>query len=181
MPDLVLVATPGASDANTYCDRATAETIAAQVYPSPDAWADTSPDDQNRMLATVTRLIDALEVWMWGERASTTQALAYPRIGAPLASTYGTEDHLTLPDRVVRATARGAFALATLAKQDPTTNPLAPSQHAGLTSFAIGSEFSATLEAGAGAISTWDRLFADVVEGELGTLLRAKQRKALRG
>jgi hypothetical protein len=68
----------GASDANSYCDEATASAY-FDARLNIAAWIDASPDDRARALVMAARRLDQ-ENWQ-GERVTTTQKLAWPRSG----------------------------------------------------------------------------------------------------
>lgn len=73
---VTVTATAGASDANSYLTVAAASDL-ANAYLGTLAWTDASTDNRGRALIMATRYLDQLE-WI-GSRASTTQALAWPR------------------------------------------------------------------------------------------------------
>src|SRR5438046_7448880 len=77
---IVVVATPGAADANSYCSLAEANTY-HDSHPYASAWTGAASDDaRNRALVTATRLLDEHIEWD-GYAASATQALGWPRSG----------------------------------------------------------------------------------------------------
>ena len=74
-----ITATAGASDANSYLSVAAANDIADEML-GVLRWAAATTDDKGRALIMATRYLDELE-WI-GSRATTTQALAWPRLDA---------------------------------------------------------------------------------------------------
>jgi len=76
---LTLVATPGATNANSYCTRAEADAyFEASVYSA--AWTAASSAQKDAALVNATRLIDELYTWKeWP--TGPTQALQWPRTG----------------------------------------------------------------------------------------------------
>ena len=105
---LVLDATVGGEDSNTYSLLATADTyFESRLY--TDTWDDADDADQDKALAQATRLLDQWYTWA-GEAASAEQALRWPRIDA-----YDLDGNLIasdeLPANLVYATAELAMAL----------------------------------------------------------------------
>ena len=76
---VTVIATAGSSSANSYLTVAAADGLADDRLGTL-AWATATTDNKGRALITATRYLDQLE-WL-GSRASTTQALAWPRSGA---------------------------------------------------------------------------------------------------
>lgn len=76
---VTVIATAGASNANSYITVATGDDL-ANVYLGTLAWSSASSDSKGRALIMATRYLDQLE-WV-GIRATTTQALDWPRSGA---------------------------------------------------------------------------------------------------
>jgi hypothetical protein len=76
---VTIVSTIGGATSNSYLTVAEATTISDTLLGTL-AWTSATTDQQNRALVMATRLIDQLS-WV-GERASTTQALAWPRTDA---------------------------------------------------------------------------------------------------
>ena len=74
-----LIATPGATDANTY-----ATLVEANAYMDArlhvEAWTAASPDNRNKGLLWATAQLDDLVTW-YGYKVSTSQALRWPRSG----------------------------------------------------------------------------------------------------
>jgi hypothetical protein len=75
---VILVATPGAANANAYCTLAEAETY-HESRPAASAWAGTT-DVKNRAIVRATELLDEHVDW-FGYAAATTQRLCWPRGG----------------------------------------------------------------------------------------------------
>lgn len=76
---VTVTATAGSSSANSYLSVAEGD-ILANAYLGTLAWASASTDNKGRSLIMATRYLDEL-AWI-GERASTTQALLWPRTAA---------------------------------------------------------------------------------------------------
>jgi hypothetical protein len=109
-----IVATVGDATANSYITVAEGDTYAADVLPSP-AWSAATSDNKIRALLAATARLDELE-WV-GERAATTQRLAWPRSGAECGEKVYTST--VIPPEVQR----GTFELANLLLGDITTDP----------------------------------------------------------
>ena len=73
---VTIIATAGAANANSYLTVAQADAL-ADLYLGTLAWTTATTDNKGRALIMATRYLDELE-WI-GTRASTTQALAWPR------------------------------------------------------------------------------------------------------
>lgn len=73
---VTVTATPGSASANSYISVATGDDL-ANVYLGTLAWSSASTDNKGRALIMATRYLDQLE-WI-GSKATTTQALAWPR------------------------------------------------------------------------------------------------------
>jgi hypothetical protein len=121
---LTLVATVGASNANSYATVAAGIAAAAyRVGGNAAAWVLLSTDQQIQTLVSATSAEDALEgvIGFKGDRATSTQALEWPRTGTAYVST-------VLPPPLVSATIElafsyaPAFADATLDVLNPATN-----------------------------------------------------------
>jgi hypothetical protein len=133
-----LVATVGASNANSFATRAEGDTF-ADARLDASAWTAASNDDKDRALIAATALLDVFE--FIGYRVNDTQALAWPRKYAvrpdrPYESFdddvyYATTE---IPVRVKDATCR--LALAFLA--GGTTNLFALDGDAGIVSKTVG-------------------------------------------
>jgi hypothetical protein len=103
-----LVATAGASNANTYCTLAEAETyMDSRLH--VDAWDEAVSDDKNKGLLWATSLLDDLVTW-YGWKSTTGQALRWPRTGV-----YNIDGEsissLQIPQFLKDATAEFAFQL----------------------------------------------------------------------
>lgn len=115
---LTLVATAGASNANAYADVATASAAAAyRIGADAVAWLALSADQKIQSLVTATRDIDTL--LFTGDRATSTQALEWPRTGTDYADT-------VLPATLVSATIELAFSYAPAFAVGATIDPLNP-------------------------------------------------------
>lgn len=103
---LTLIADPGAPDANAYADVAQADAWAA-LRVGGGAWLALTADQKIQALVTATQDLDALEsaIGFCGDRASTTQALAFPRTGTDY-------DDATIPTALARATIELAMSYA---------------------------------------------------------------------
>ncbi len=89
-----LTATPGSSSANSYLSLAAAADI-AETRPDSTAWDTATSDAQTRALITATASLDAL-TWI-GTRATTTQALAWPRTDASCDDLSYADDEIPPP------------------------------------------------------------------------------------
>ncbi|MBL8186585.1 MAG: hypothetical protein JNK38_01185 [Acidobacteria bacterium] len=121
MPDSPTIdATIGGTAANSYQELTVADSYFVERL-NVNAWHDAAPDDKKRALIMATRRLNR-ENW-YGERVSSTQNLAWPRIGAikpdspaggGLGEFYGYgECYLTteIPDLVKHAQCELALAL----------------------------------------------------------------------
>jgi hypothetical protein len=106
---ITLVATPGASTANTYCTRAEADAYHAG-HVSEAVWLALSPDVQDAALVQATRLLDTMVVWE-GWVVDSVQARLFPRNGLSYRSGYAIPN-TTLPVDLKHATAEYARILA---------------------------------------------------------------------
>lgn len=117
-----LIATPGASNANSYLSVSGADSIADSMV-DPGAWATATTDTKVRALITATNGLNTLE-WI-GTRTSTTQSLAWPRTDASCGDrTIPSDD---IPRELELATFDLANALITapaLLKSAPTNEAL---------------------------------------------------------
>lgn len=175
---LTLVTTPGAASANAYCDLTDVNAVADELFPTPDAWLTAGTEDQARAIVAATRRID--QERFRGQRVDSTQALEFPRSGVPDAAELSCESLTAIPERVKRATALLAielYRLWTVSGGQVT----GPSESAGMQSFSLGSEFSATLEAGAGQVTPAERFFAQTIRPVLGNLVIGPQARVMRG
>lgn len=116
-----LVATAGASNANSYLSVAGADSIADGMVGTL-AWSSATSDNKVRALITATNGLETLG-WI-GTRATTTQALAWPRSNAKC----GDKDYTAtqIPREVELAT----FDLANALLGDPTLLRSTPSSKA---------------------------------------------------
>lgn len=73
---ITIIATPGASDANSYLTVAEGDTFAEERLGTL-TWSSSSDEDKKKALVQATRYMDTLEYI--GEKATTTQALLWPR------------------------------------------------------------------------------------------------------
>jgi hypothetical protein len=85
---VVIVATPGAANANSYVTLAEAQAIVDGFVEDADvaAWAAATSDQKNRALFTATQRLDR-ERYL-GARATDTQSLQWPRTGVRKPDTY---------------------------------------------------------------------------------------------
>jgi hypothetical protein len=85
---VVIVATPGAANANSYLTLADAQAIIDGFVQDADvtAWATATTDQKNRALFTATQRLDH-ERYL-GARATDTQSLQWPRTGVRKPDTY---------------------------------------------------------------------------------------------
>jgi len=105
---MALIATPGATDANTYATYAEAEAyIESRLH--IDNWTDSNDDNREAAIMWATALLDRLCNWD-GRKAVDTQALRWPRSfiydpdGNPVSGT-------TIPQFLKDATAEFALHL----------------------------------------------------------------------
>lgn len=99
-----IIATAGASDANSFVTLAAADTY-MEGRLNASAWDDATDDTKNRALVEATR--DVSSAAYKGLRATDTQSLAWPRTDAedPDAASYGTcFDSTEIPQRIQDAT-----------------------------------------------------------------------------
>lgn len=85
---VVIVATPGAADANSYLTLAEAQAIIDGFVEDADIqhWNSGNTDSRNRALFTATQRLDRER--FLGARATDTQALQWPRTGVRKPDTY---------------------------------------------------------------------------------------------
>ena len=122
MPAPSIVATAGASNANSYLSVAGADAIAAGMI-GDLAWTTATSDNKARALITATNGLETLE-WT-GERSTTTQALAWPRTDASCGDKVIADDDI--PREIELATFDLANALLTapaLLRSQPTNQAL---------------------------------------------------------
>lgn len=75
---ITLIETAGAASANTYITLTDADTYFADYRLHVSTWASAATANRNTALAWATRLLDEMCNW-FGSKASTEQALAWPR------------------------------------------------------------------------------------------------------
>jgi hypothetical protein len=117
-----IVATVGASNANSYLTLAAADSIAEGMI-GELSWSDATDDDKKRALITATNGLETLS--FIGERSSETQALSWPRRYASCGDK--TPDIDEIPREIELATFDLANALLTnpnLLRSTPTTEAL---------------------------------------------------------
>jgi hypothetical protein len=142
---VTIVATPAASDANSYATEAEAQAYNSG-HVSGETFTDADLDVQRRALATATRLIDS-HLKFIGSPTTTTQALMFPRVGLLDPITGAAIDSMAVPVFVKYATAEYARLLIV---SDPTKPQDA--EIAGLESMKAGDvelRFRSAVEAGA--------------------------------
>lgn len=115
MADVVtIIATKGASNANSYVTLAEADAYFTARLDCAQ-WTDSSNDDKRRALIMATRAVDALTFKY--ARETTTQSLAFPRVGAPTHERhvlYGEDDVTTIiPTDVKNAVYEQALQILT--------------------------------------------------------------------
>ena len=114
---VVIVATPGAANANSYVTLAEAQAIIDGMIEDADVqhWGSGNTDSRNRALTTATQRLDRER--FLGARATDTQSLQWPRTGVRKPDTYIntyavgfpfriTTDYFTdteIPDQIQRA------------------------------------------------------------------------------
>lgn len=133
-----LIATPGAATANSYVTLSEAQTF-LQAHLSTEAW-NTLPPGSTQHLFTVqaialmqaTRLLDAQVRWA-GTRATTTQALAWPRQGVV------DEDGLLLASTVVPGAIRQATTVYALALLEEAQQASTQAARTGIRAKTMGS------------------------------------------
>ena len=105
---VTVTATAGSASANSYLTVAGGDTL-ANLALGTLSWATATNDDKGRALITATRHLEELE-WA-GYRASTAQALAWPRSGITLDGV--SISSTTIPEQLEQATFDLAEALLT--------------------------------------------------------------------
>lgn len=116
-----IVATAGASNANSYLSVAGADSIADTMVGTL-TWTTATSDNKIRALITATNGLETLK-WI-GSRATTTQALAWPRSDAECGDKSYTDSEI--PRELELAT----FDLANALLGDPTLLRSSPSSEA---------------------------------------------------
>ena len=127
---ITVIATPGASDANAYCDVDYADAY-HQGNPYASTWTDAETDAKGWALIEATRIIDAHVTWL-GTVSTTTQRLLWPRTGVFDKRGIAIEDDV-IPEAVKDATSECARQL--LAQNRTEDNDLA---RQGITSLKAG-------------------------------------------
>lgn len=89
-----VVATAGASNANSYLSVAAADDL-ANLYLGTLNWASASTDNKGRALIMATRYLDELS--FIGEKSATTQALLWPRTEAECGDWSFTSNEIPQP------------------------------------------------------------------------------------
>lgn len=113
-----LIATPKATNANSYVDVATADAhLDERLYVSD--WTDASTDDKERALIWATRLLDDLMDWK-GTPRTNDQALRWPRSGVFDRDQVQWFDEDTIPEPLEIATAELGLELL---KRDRSAEP----------------------------------------------------------
>jgi len=108
MPAPAIVATAGGANSNSYLTAAAADLIADTMLGTL-AWTTATSDNKSRALITAT---NGLETLKWtGTRATTTQALSWPRTDASCGDKEIADD--TIPREIELATFDLANALLT--------------------------------------------------------------------
>lgn len=168
---VTLVITVGSALANSYCTLAEAEVFADEMFPRPDVWRLAGADEKSRALLRARQELD--QERFVGDRVDETQALAWPRGYVP--KPYAPTSYLTteIPTLIKRAQALRAIYLVEQAGSNAD-------DLAGVASFSLGSEFSATLDAEVTSQTERDRYFATVLRPMLGNLVYAPQLKMVR-
>jgi hypothetical protein len=106
---LVVVATPGASDANSYLTRAEADTYFESRLHTDD-WNDASTATKDKAIVMATRLLDSMYDWVQFP-TDQTQALQWPRVGVVDFNELEYIEDNVIPDRLKWATAELAMLL----------------------------------------------------------------------
>lgn len=123
-----IVATAGASNANSYATIAEGDTY-HETHLYGEDWDDASDDEQCRALQMATRLLDQWFDW-YGTPSSDTQALRWPRSAA-----YDRDGDLLANDTVPQDIKYGTIELA---RQLITEDRTADSDNRGLKSLKAG-------------------------------------------
>lgn len=171
---LVLVTTPGSASANAYLTVAQVTAVADALFP-PTSWGTThDAEDLARAVVTATKQMDRL-AWM-GEPATTTQALAWPRLGVRDPHTGLDIDTAVIPSPVLEATARLAIWLI-----DQPDDPFAGDADGGLEEFSLGVEFRARVGQAGRRETPGAAFVTSVLRPILRGLLRSAQPRLVRG
>ena len=116
-----LIATPGATDANSYITLAEGEEIATCSL-NTGKWGESDSTDERKTkaLQEATRLIDPYIVFN-GYPSTSSQVLAFPRYGLLLPNLYTEIPRVTIPEPIKIATWQMARALLTTDLSSPVT------------------------------------------------------------
>lgn len=124
MPAPAIVATAGASNANSYLTVAAADAIANGMIGTL-SWSSATSDNKARALITATNGLETLS-WL-GERSSDTQALSWPRTDASCG------DKTIADDDIPRELELATFDLANALLDNPALLRSAPSNESLVT------------------------------------------------
>lgn len=119
---MTLIATAGVADANAFCD-VDAALAYLETRPNAGAFTELTDDEQEQCLIEATRELSRLSYV--GTRATTTQALAFPRVGVvkhddPEGTEYADD---AIPAFLVQATIELAIEVARLGGTDVSAMP----------------------------------------------------------
>jgi hypothetical protein len=124
MPAPSIIATAGASNANSYLTIANADSIASGMI-GDLLWTAATSDNKARALITATNGMETLS-WI-GARATTTQALSWPRTDASC------DDKVIASDDIPREIELATFDLANALLDNPALLRSAPTTEALVT------------------------------------------------
>jgi hypothetical protein len=110
MPVSTLIATAGASNANSYTDVAFADQYHADRPPVSTTWTAATTDQKTAALLWATKILEQYVEWR-GTVVDTTQALLWPRAGLVALNGWEALDHTTIPVQIQWATAEFARQL----------------------------------------------------------------------
>ncbi len=79
-----VIATPGATDANSYTTVAEADAYFGDSF-GRGLWTTASASDKEALVITASRTLDQYILWI-GQKATVDQAMEWPRKGTPYAS-----------------------------------------------------------------------------------------------
>ena len=165
---LTLVATAGASNANTYATLAEGDTYhEGHLYSS--LWDDASDDTKNRALAMATRLLDALIEWT-GAAVSQGQALGWPRVGMLSRNGYVLSS-ATIPEDLKKGTAE--FARQLIGGDRSADSDIETQGITSLTAGPVSLAFKDSVEAKVVPDAVWALLPASwgFIRGRSGTMV----------
>jgi hypothetical protein len=165
-----LVATLGATNANSYQTLAALDAAAGDLYPRPTAFEAAETWDREGAAIQATRTLDQLP-WR-GEKVDETQALAWPREG--IIQRNGEEvDTESIPAVVLDAHTRlSCFLVEQVAAG---VDPTAASDGAGVQRIDLGSELGVTFQPGYQPGRPVDAFVREVIRPILRGLLWADQ------